>query len=231
MMKEDKEYSLKINHFIARVFFWLFVGLFLSSLIAEFILNSPDFLAPYLNYDTYFKVFIAQTIFVGYLSPRVMDLPLISVIILYIIYSCVNGYILVVTFYLFSGVDATLAIFICSVIFALMIAYVILIKKEISATDAFVKMLFCGVILAFLTRKIIGGEISEFLLNISLILIFASLTAYDFRMIKSNYYNVDDPDVQARLALGTAFSVYLGLINMLILILRMLYKKVNFDDE
>jgi FtsH-binding integral membrane protein len=94
-------------------------------------------------------------------------------------------------------------------------------KKDLSGFGTFLIMGLVGLIVAMLLNMFFRSQAMDFAISAIGVLIFAGLTAYDTQKIKSMYAHVAGTDMQGKVVIMGALSLYLDFINMFLFILRL----------
>lgn len=124
-------------------------------------------------------------------------------------------------FLVYSGESIAQAFFATAAAFAGLSLYGYTTKKDLSGFGTFLIMGVVGILVASLLN--IWLQSSALALGISIIgvLVFAGLTAFDTQRTKNLYFEVAGTEMQGKVVILSALSLYLDFINMFLFILRL----------
>ena len=124
-------------------------------------------------------------------------------------------------FLVYSGESIAQAFFATAAAFAGLSLYGYTTKKDLSGFGTFLIMGVIGILVASLLN--IWLQSSALALGISIIgvLVFAGLTAFDTQRTKNLYFEVAGTEMQGKVVILSALSLYLDFINMFLFILRL----------
>jgi len=94
-------------------------------------------------------------------------------------------------------------------------------KRDLSAFGTFLTMGLVGLIVASLLNLFFQSSAITLVISFVGVLLFAGLTAYDTQRTKALYAQVAGTDMEQRVTIMSALSLYLDFINMFLFILRL----------
>jgi len=209
------------NNFIPKTFFWMFLGLLGTAIVAWYTYSSGLFLNILVN-GSFSILLIVELVVVLLFSFLFRKLSPTMVGILYFIYAAVNGVSLATIFVVFELQSIVLLFVTSAVLFGGLALYGYKTSKDLSSWHT---ILF-GTLLAGLVVSIINLLLKNTMLDIILdwviLLVFFGITAYDMNKIKmilsSNEYEED------KVAIYGAMELYLDFINIFLRILAIFGK-------
>ena len=137
-------------------------------------------------------------------------------------FAVVMGLSLSTIFLVYSPTAIATAFFATASGFAALSLYGYTTKKDLSAFGTFLIMGVIGLLVASLLNTfLVQSSAFDMVISIVGVLLFAGLTAYDTQKIKSMYDEVAGTDMQGRVVIMGALSLYLDFINMFLFILRL----------
>lgn len=137
-------------------------------------------------------------------------------------FAVVMGLSLSTIFLVYSPTAIATAFFATASGFAALSLYGYTTKKGLSAFGTFLIMGVIGLLVASLLNAfLVQSSAFDMVISIVGVLLFAGLTAYDTQKIKSMYDHVAGTDMQGRVVIMGALSLYLDFINMFLFILRL----------
>lgn len=210
------------NSFIQKTFFWMFLGLLGSAIVAWYTYSSGLFID--ILFKGYFNILLilelAVVIIFSWmfrrLSPTIVG-------ILYFIYSMINGVSLSVIFVVFE-LNSIIWLFIASAaLFGGMALYGYKTNKDLSNWRTLLfGILIVGLILS-LINIFLGNSMLDIILDWVILLVFFGVTAYDMNKIKQLQY--DESLDKSKLHIYGAMELYLDFINIFLRMLSLFAKR------
>ena len=136
-------------------------------------------------------------------------------------FAVLMGLSLSTIFLVYSGSSIAQAFFATAAGFAGLSLWGYTTKKDLSGFGTFLVMGLVGLIVASLINLFVQSGPLDLVISIVGVLLFAGLTAYDTQKIKSMYFHVAGSDMQGKVVIMGALSLYLDFINMFLFILRL----------
>ncbi len=136
-------------------------------------------------------------------------------------FAVVMGLSLSTIFFTYTTTSIAQAFFATAAAFAGLSLYGYTTKKDLSAMGTFLIMGVIGLVVAMLINLFVQSSALSLIVSVIGVLLFAGLTAYDTQRTKSMYAHVAGTDMQGRVVLMAALSLYLDFINMFLFILRL----------
>lgn len=214
--------ELEDNKLMSKTFFWMFIGLLGTAIVAWYTYSSGLFVDIITN--GYFSILlILEVVVVLLFSFLFKKLSPMLVAILYFIYSMLNGVSLSTIFIAFE-LGSIIQLFIVSALlfgaFAL-IGYIT--KKDLSSWRTLLfGILIAGVILS-LINLFLGNSMLDLILDWVILFVFFGVTAYDVNTIKQ--LKLDSNLNQEKLYIYGAMQLYLDFINIFLRVLSIFGKR------
>ena len=219
MEENVKEYSL-----IQKTFFWMFLGLLGTAIVAWYTYSSGLFID--IIFKGYFNILlIAELVVVIVFSLLFKKLPPTIVGILYFVYAMINGVSLSVIFVVFE-LNSIVWLFVASaILFGGMALYGYKTNKDLSNWKTLLfGILIVGLILS-LINLFLGNSTLDIILDWVILFVFFGVTAYDMNKIKQ--LQDDESLDQSKLHIYGAMELYLDFINIFLRILSIFGKRKN----
>jgi len=221
----------QVKNFMANVFAYMFMALGVSALFAYLFSTNVELLQ-YLVSSTGrglnalgFIVMFAPLGFVLLMSFGYSRLSAPVLIILFVIYSALNG--ISFSFILLQYASGTvLACFLsAAAMFGIMAFMGYTTKHDLTKFGRILIMGLIGIIVASLINLFMGSSSLDYLISFIGVMIFTGLTAYDVQKLKNigsgiQYADVPASDVKKVSILG-ALNLYLDFINLFLFLLRL----------
>ena len=216
--------ELEDNKLMSKTFFWMFIGLLGTAIVAWYTYSSGLFVD--IITGGYFSILlILEVVVVLLFSFLFKKLSPMLVAILYFIYSMLNGVSLSTIFIAFE-LGSIIQLFIVSALlfggFAL-IGFIT--KKDLSSWRTLLfGILIAGIILS-LINLFLGNSMLDLLLDWIILFVFFGVTAYDVNNIKQ--LKQDSSLNQEKLYIYGAMQLYLDFINIFLRVLSIFGKRKN----
>lgn len=212
------------NDFIPKTFFWMFLGLLGTAIVAWYTYSSGLFINILAN-DAFGILLIAEIVVVLLFSFLFRKLSPTAVGILYFIYAAINGVTMSTIFVVFELNSIILLFVASSILFGGLALYGYKTSKDLSNW----RTLLFGTLLIGLIVSLINLFIKNSMLDIILdwviLLVFFGITVYDMNKIKQ--LSLDDNLDKGKLHIYGAMELYLDFINIFLRILSIFGKRRN----
>jgi len=225
-----------LNRYIAGVFGWTFLGLFVTAATVGFFIFGLVFspaIANMLAFSLQYMLFlsIAQFGLVMVFSMKIQTMKPSSAKLLYLFYAMSNGIFFTWVALSFNVDVLVLSFLITSISFGSMALYGYYTKSDLTSMGNILKMALIGLIISVVANIFMQSSTLDLIICIAGLFIFLGLTVYDTKKIKDFYYTSvsqgGESDLSKNLAIYSALGLYLNFINIFMFILRLLS---NSDD-
>lgn len=212
------------SNLIAKTFFWMFLGLLGSAIVAWYTYASGLFID--IIFKGYFNILlIAELVVVILFSWLFKKLPPTIVAILYFVYAMINGVSLAVIFVVFELSSIVFLFAASALLFGGMAFYGYKTKKDLGNWKTLLfGILIVGIILS-VVNLFLGNSMLDVILDWVILFVFFGITAYDMNKIKQLQYEADLD--QSKLHIYGAMELYLDFINIFLRILSLFGKRRN----
>lgn len=210
-----------LNSYISKIFGTMFLGLLVTAAAALFTATSRTMINLLYGTPLVYALIIAELVIVFSLSARIHKISHIAAHIMFYVYSIVNGITLSSVFLAYDlGVIYT-AFLTTAISFGIMSIYGIVTKKDLTKIGNILMMLLLGVVVASLINLFLNNSQFELIISFVAVAIFVGLVAYDTQKLKSFYYSTaNDYQMQRKIGIIGALSLYLDFINIFLYLLR-----------
>lgn len=211
------------NKIFGKTFFWMFLGLLGSAIIAWYTYSSGLFLDIVIN--GYFNILlILELVAVLLFSLLFRKLPPTAVGILYFLYAMLNGVTLSTIFAVYE-LDSVLYLFIISAfVFGILGIVGYRTNQNLSSWGPYITVfLIAGIVLSIINLFILKNTMVDLALDWFILVLFCGVTIYDINKIKLLQ---NEPDInQEKIHIYCAMQLYLDFINIFLRILSIFGKK------
>lgn len=210
------------SSFISKVFMWMAVGLGLSGAASLVLLTQPSLLrAIFTNNWLLFGIIITEFVLVIWLSAAAAKLSVAAAALLYAAYSLLNGVTLTSVLLVYTGVSVFSTFAVTAGTFFFFSVYGMTTKKDLTGVGSLAMMGLFGIILASLVNLFLKSPAVMWVTTFVGIAVFLGLIAYDTQKLKAIYAaGFDNPDVEGKVVILGALTLYLDFINLFLLLLR-----------
>lgn len=212
------------NDFIPKTFFWMFLGLLGTAIVAWYTYSSGLFINILTN-DAFGILLIAEIVVVLLFSFLFRKLSPTAVGILYFIYAAINGVTMSTIFVVFELNSIILLFVASSVLFGGLALYGYKTSKDLSNWRTLLfGTLLIGLIVS-LVNLFMKNSMLDIILDWVILLVFFGITVYDMNKIKQ--LSLDENLDKSKLHIYGAMELYLDFINIFLRILSIFGKRRN----
>lgn len=222
---EENNVIIEENKIFGKTFFWMFLGLLGSGIIAWYTYASGLFIDIVL--EGYFNILlIIELVAVIVFSLLFRKLPPWAVGILYFVYSMINGVTLSVIFAVFELSSIIYLFVVSAIIFAVLGIIGYKTNADLSRWSPYITVfLIAGLVLSLLNLFIFKNSTFDLILDWIILAIFCGVTIYDINRIKLLQ---SEPSInQEKIHIYCAMQLYLDFINIFLRILSIFGKRRN----
>jgi FtsH-binding integral membrane protein len=227
MVQRDYSMSGSITEFMYKVYGWMAAGLALTAGTAYAVFQSPTlFKTIFGNPILFFGLIIAQFALVVALSGFVMRMSLQMAIASFIGYSVLTGLTLASIFYMYTATSIYLAFGVAAATFLVMAIYGYFTQSDLTSIGSISRMALFGIIIAMLINFFLKSAQFDYIISLIGVGLFTLLAAYDSQKIKQmGYMMIGQGEVEHKVALLGALTMYLDFLNLFLFLLRVLGSK------
>ena len=214
---EEKQYKL-----IPMTFFWMFLGLLGTALIAIYSYNT-DMIANIVLDGHYSIILIVELLVVILFTFLFRKLPATVVGILYFVYAMINGLTLSTIFYIFELDSIITLFFAAAALFAGLGFFGYKTNADISRWQPILTgTLIIGLIVSII-NIFIGSSFLDIVVDWGILITMSGITIYDMNKLKML---ASEPEIdQKKVHIYCAMQLYLDFINIFVRILSIFGKR------
>ena len=212
------------NKIFGKTFFWMFLGLLGSAIIAWYTYSSGLFIDIVLgDYFNWLLILELVVVLVFSLLFRKMSPTLVG--ILYFVYAMINGVTLSVIFAVFDLSSIIYLFIVSAVIYGVLGLIGYKTDKDLTSWKPYLSVfLIAGIILSII-NIFIQNSTFELFLDWAILILFFGITIYDINKIK--LLQQDPNIVSEKIHIYCAMQLYLDFINIFLRILSIFGKRRN----
>lgn len=209
---------------LRRVYVWMTFGLLVTAGTAAYVSASPLFQILVGQPLIFFVLMIAEIGLVLGLSWGINRLSPGLAMLLFFAYAVLNGLTFSVLFVVYTLGSVAATFLATAALFGVMSILGFTTKMDLSKMGSFLFMGLIGLLIAMLVNMFWANSVLSWIVTLVGILLFLGLTFYDTQRIKRMTVSAlqqGDENVQARMGILGALSLYLDFINLFLFILRL----------
>ena len=217
-----------VNALFRKVYQYMALGLILTSLTAWITASTPALLKMfYTSLAPLIIVAVAELGLVIYLSATIAKHSASISLLLFGIYSVLNGITCSAVLLVYTQESVYTAFLSTAGMFGAMSVYGIYTKRDITSWGSFLHMGLWGLIIAMVINLFVGSSAAETVISVIGIIVFMGLTAYDTAKIKAlaEGAEMSDDETAGKIAVMGALELYLDFINLFLYLLRLFGKR------
>ena len=219
-----------VNTLFRKVYQYMAIGLILTSLTAWLTVSTPSMMRIFFSSQVpVIIVAVAEIGLVIYLSAAISRLSASTALMLFCVYSVLNGITCSTVLLVYTNESVYSAFLSAAGMFGAMSLYGLYTKSNLTGLGSFLRMGLFGLIIAMVINIFVGSTMAETVISVMGIIIFMGLTAYDTAKIKelAEGAGMSGDEAVGKIAVIGALSLYLDFINLFIYLLRFFGKRRN----
>jgi len=209
---------------LRRVYGWMTLGLFITAGVAAFVSASPLFQILTGQPLIFFGLLIAELALVLGLSWGINRISTTTAISLFLIYAILNGLTLSTLFVVYTLGSVAFTFLASAATFGVMSIIGYTTKIELTKIGTFLLMGLIGLVIAMLVNIFWANSALGWIVTFAGIILFLGLTIFDTQRIKrmtATALQRGDEELEGRLGILGALSLYLDFINLFLFLLRL----------
>ena len=209
-------YDAGLREHFARVYKIMCIGLLITALVSWATSQTPGLFQAV--HGTWLGIVVALAplgiIFFGLNPARVRTMRTGTVSGLFYLLSGLLGLSMSYIFVAYTGESAAKTFFVTAAMFGAMSVWGYTTKKDLSKMGSFLMMGLIGLIIAMIVNIFFASTMMAFIISAVGVLLFTLLIAFDTQRIKEMYNAGDSAAALHKLAVMSALSLYLDVINL-----------------
>ena len=210
----------RVSAFLRAVYGWMCVGLGVTAVVAYAITASAAVVQTIASNHLLFLGALAVELgLVFYLSARVQSLAPNAAMLLFLLYSGLNGVTLSVVLLAYTGASIATTFVVTAGMFGALAAFGSTTKRSLAGAGQFFFMGLVGLLLASILGLFWHSDALQFLISVVGVIVFTGLTAWDAQRLKHLATELPEGRSGAYAIVG-ALSLYLNFVNLFLILLR-----------
>ncbi|MBL8832360.1 MAG: Bax inhibitor-1/YccA family protein [Rhodospirillales bacterium] len=186
----------------------------LSGIVAFLVAGSPAVSQLIFGTPLKWVVMLAPLGFVMLMSFRFEKMSKPALLAMFWVFAALMGASLAAILLVFTGASVARAFFIAAGMFAGVSIYGYTTKADLSKFSTFLIMGLIGVVIAGLVNIFVQSSMMQFVISVASVLVFCGLTAWDTQRLKDTYAETAGTELEGKLAVMGALSLYLNFVNL-----------------
>lgn len=226
-MFTDYSQSRSLSSFMYKVYGWMAAGLFMTAATAYSVYIYPALFAFFLTSKlALFGVFIAQIALVIALSAFIQKMSFPTAVLTFITYSVLMGLTMSFIFFVYQIASIYMVFAITTGMFGTMAIYGYVTKADLTSFGNIMLMGLIGLLIGSLVNMFMQSQSFHYFLSFLGVAVFTGLVAFDVQRIK--YLGMElmgRGEMESKVALLGALTLYLDFINLFLFLLQLLGKR------
>lgn len=216
--------ATQVGALMKSVYMWMTLALGVTGVVALYVAQSTELMySIFSNSILFWGLIIGEFALVMIISARIDKMSFSTSLLLFLLYSLVNGLTLSVIFAAYTKESVATTFFVTAGTFGIMSLIGYFTKKDLSKLGGILFMLLIGLIIATVVNIFLANSTMYWIITYAGVLIFVGLTIYDTNKIKAMLeYHQGDEVITQKIALMGALTLYLDFINLFLYLLRIL---------
>ena len=216
-----------VNSVMKNVFALMALALAATGAISYIVSNNIQIIKAILeNQPLFWGLIIGELVLVIVLSAMINRISFTAALILFALYSVMNGVTLAPLFIVFTAESIASAFFVTAGTFGAMAIFGYITKFDLSGIGKILIMALFGLIIASIVNIFLASSQMEMIINYAGVLIFTGLTAYDTQKIKNLVQeNINNENIIPKLSVIGSLTLYLDFINLFLKLLKLMGKR------
>jgi len=186
----------------------------LSGIVALLVASTPALAAAIFGTPLKWVVMLAPIGFVMLMSFRFEKMSKPALMACFWVFAALMGASLASILLVFTGASVARAFFVAAAMFAGISIYGYTTKADLSKMGTFLIMGLIGVVIAGLVNIFLQSSMMQFIISVASVIVFTGLTALDTQRLKDTYCETYGKEMQDKVAIMGALSLYLNFVNI-----------------
>ncbi len=215
------------SNFISRVYWWMAIGLGVSAMASYWLMLQPALLKTiFVNPVLMIVLVVAELGLVIWLSAAAMRMSVPLATSVFLVYSFLNGITFTPILLIYTSVSVYSTFAITAGTFLFFSVYGMTTKKDLTSIGSLMMMGLVGIIIASIVNIFLKSPVLYWISTFVGIAVFMGLIAWDTQKLKGIHaMGFENEEMQKKVAILGALTLYLDFINLFIMLLRIFGKR------
>lgn len=214
-----------VTAFFAQVYSWMTAALVVTAAVAWLTAQNTSLLLYIYNNNLIVPILLIELVIVIALSAAATKMHPVVATVLFFVYAVMNGFFFSSIFFAFEASSIFLAFFATAGTFAVMAAYGLLTKSDLTGWGNLAIMGLIGLIIASIINIFVRSDALSVIGTYLGVAIFVVLIAYDNQKLKNLAQAGEMTNTRSQMAILGALTLYLDFINLFIRLLQIFGKR------
>jgi hypothetical protein len=203
-----------LRSYMLRIYNYMASAVALSGIVAFLVAGSPTMSQLLFGTPLKWVVMLAPLGFVMLMSFRFEKMSKSALMAMFWVFAALMGASMAAILLVFTGASVARAFFIAAAMFAGVSIYGYTTKADLTKFSTFLMMGLIGLIVASLVNIFLASSMLQFVISAAAVLVFCGLTAWDTQRLKDTYAESAGTEMEGKLAVMGALSLYLNFVNL-----------------
>jgi FtsH-binding integral membrane protein len=208
-----------LRRYMVGIYRMMGIGLLVTGAVAAGVASSPALVAAIFGTPLKWVAMLAPLAFVMLFTFRIEQMTTASARLTFFAFAAVMGVSMASIFLVFTGTSIAQTFLIAAIMFMSVSLWGYTTGRDLSGWSSFLMMAVIGVVAASLVNLFLGSSVLQLAISLVGVAVFTGLTAWDTQRAKSDYLAWSGTQQIEKMAVMSALSLYLNLINMFQLLL------------
>jgi uncharacterized protein len=213
-------FDLGLRRHMIGIYRMMALGLLVTGGVALAVASTPALVAAIFGTPLKWVAMLAPLAFVMFFSFRFERMTLASARGAFFGFAAVMGVSMASIFLVFTGTSIAQTFLIAATMFGATSLWGYTTGRDLSRWSSLLTMAVIGVVVASLVNLFVGSSVMQLIISLVGVVVFTGLTAWDTQNAKSLYLAHGQTEQTEKLAVMSALSLYLNLINIFQLLLN-----------
>lgn len=219
---QSAAYDQGLRAYFQKIYNLMGLGLVISGAFAYAFYAVPALSALALNPLVRIGVLIAELAIVWTMASKVMTMERSKAQMLFWVFCALNGSMLSIWAFAYQ-IDSIARVFLITAsVFGATSIYGYVTKTNLMGMGHYLRMALIGFVVVMLINLFLQSSGLQYVMSFIGVALFVGLTAYDTQRLKLTYDQVAGTDLEDKVAINGALSLYLDFINLFIFLLQLL---------
>lgn len=209
-----------LRAFMLSVYNYMAMALAISGFFAYVVSTSVPLQQMIFGTGLMWVVVLAPVAMAFFVLPKILRMSQGAALATLAIFATIMGISLSSLFMMYSTESIAKTFFITAATFGTVSIYGYTTKRDLTGFGSFLMMGLIGLIIASLVNMFLQSSMLGFITSFIGVIVFTGLIAYDTQRLKEMYYYQGGGEVDSRIAMLGAVSLYMNFINLFVTLLR-----------
>ena len=220
-----------LRRYMIGIYRMMGLGLLLTGAVAAGVASSPVLVAAIFGTPLKWVAMLAPLAFVMFFSFRIERMTTATARAAFFAFAAVMGVSMASIFLVFTGTSIAQTFLVAATMFLTVSLWGYTTNRDLSGWSSFLMMGVIGVVVASLLNIFLGSSTLQLAISLVGVAVFTGMTAWDTQRAKSDYLAWSGHEAIEKMAVMSALSLYLNLINLFQLLLQLIGQREEIEES